>query len=152
MDEPRVTEPAQPTTVAAQNRIIVRGAFDAWRAGRAPITDLFAPQMTWRIEGRSIASGDYADRQAFIDEVLAPFGARFAEGEPFRPQEIHGVHADGDAVIVHWQGHGVANDGEPYDNAYVWLMRLSHGLVVDGVAFFDSIAFDELWRRVQPGH
>jgi hypothetical protein len=26
----------------------------------------------------------YADKQQFIDEVLAPFGARFAEGEAFR--------------------------------------------------------------------
>lgn len=150
MDEPRDAQPAPATTVAAQNRIIVRGAFDAWQAGRAPITDLFAPQMTWRIEGRSMAAKDYADRQAFIDEVLAPFAARFAGGEPFRPHTIHGVYADGDTVIVHWVGHGVAGDGEPYDNAYLWLMRLRDGLVVDGVAFFDSIAFDELWTRVRP--
>ena len=138
------------TSVEAENRVLLRDAFGAWQAGSAHITAIFAPEMTWRIEGRSVSSKDYGSRQAFIDEVLTPFGARFVDGEPFRPVTIHGVYADGDMVIVHWDGHGVANDGEPYDNAYVWLMRLRDGQVVDGVAFFDSIAFDELWNRVRP--
>jgi hypothetical protein len=32
--------------------------------------------------------------QTLIAEVLAPFGARFAEGEPFRPVRIRCVLAD----------------------------------------------------------
>ena len=32
---------------------------------------------------------------------------------------------------------------------YAWIMTLRDGLVVDGTAYFDSIAFDELWRRLQ---
>ena len=51
------------------NRDIVRHAFEAWRQGTAPITDVFAPQMVWRIEGHSVASREYGDRQAFVDEV-----------------------------------------------------------------------------------
>jgi hypothetical protein len=38
-------------------------------------------------------------------------GARFAEGERFRPVRIQALCADGDTVIVRWDGHGVANDG-----------------------------------------
>src|ERR671924_207952 len=98
-------------------------------------------------EGRSVVAGDDANRQEFIDRVLAPFGARFAEGERFRPVRIHALCADGDTVIARWDGHGVANDGIPYDNSYAWFMTLRDGLVVDGTAYFDSIAFDELWRR-----
>ena len=30
--------------------------------------------MVWRIEGRSLVSREFGDRQQFIDEVLAPFG------------------------------------------------------------------------------
>lgn len=129
------------------NRKTIRRAFVAWRDEGAPVTDVFAPEMTWRIEGRSVVAGDYANRQEFIDRVLAPFGARFAEGERFRPVRIHALCADGDTVIVRWDGHGVANDGIPYDNSYAWFMTLRDGLVVDGTAYFDSIAFDELWRR-----
>jgi ketosteroid isomerase-like protein len=132
------------------NRRAARAAFEAWQAGTAPITDFFAPDMTWRIEGHSVASGNYGDRQAFIDEVLAPFGARFASGEPFRPTNIRGVFADGDTTIVLWDGRGVTNDGQPYTNSYAWFMKLRDGLVVDGTAFYDSISFNELWTRVQP--
>jgi uncharacterized protein len=82
--------------------------------------------------------------------VLAPVGARFPADAPFRPARIRQVLADGDTVVVLWDGHGVANDGVPYDNSYVWIMRLRDGLVVDGTAFYDSIAFDELWTRVAP--
>jgi len=45
----------------------------------------------------------------------------------------------------------VANDGLTYTNSYAWIPRLSNGLVVDGTAFFDGSALDDLWRRVQPG-
>ena len=132
------------------NRDIVRHAFEAWRQGTAPITDVFAPQMVWRIEGHSVASREYGDRQAFVDEVLAPFGARFAAGEAFRPSVVRSVHAAGDTVIVVWDGRGVANDGKVYENSYAWIMRLADGQVVDGTAFYDSISFNDLWARVRP--
>ena len=132
------------------NREIIREAFEAWRQGTGPITDVFAPGMVWRIEGHSAAAREYRGTQQFVDEVLAPFGARFAGGEPFRPVTIRGVYADGDTVVVIWDGRGIANDGRPYENSYAWIMKLDNGKVVDGTAFFDSISFNDLWSRVQP--
>jgi ketosteroid isomerase-like protein len=132
------------------NREIVGDAFRAWRDGTGAIADVFAPDMVWRIEGRSLVAKEYGDKQQFIDEVLAPFAARFPEAEPFRPVAIRSIHADGDTVIVRWDGRGVATDGLPYENSYAWFMTLRGGKVVDGTAFFDSIAFDELWTRVAP--
>ena len=141
-----MTEIAETET----NREAIQGAFAAWAERAAPITDVFAPDMTWRVEGNSEAAGDYRDRQDFIDRVLAPFGARFSRSdEPFRPVNVRGIYADGDAVIVLWDGRGVANDGQAYENSYAWFMRMRDGLVVDGTAFFDSIHFDDLWTRVK---
>lgn len=128
----------------------MRNAFEAWQAGTSPITEVFANDMVWRIEGHSLASRQYAGKQEFIDEVLAPFGARFAEGEAFRPVNIRSVLADGDTVVVVWDGHGVANDGEAYENTYAWIMRMRDGEVVDGTAFYDSLSFNDLWTRVTP--
>jgi uncharacterized protein len=135
---------------AEGNRRAIHAAFEAWQAGTRPITDVFAPEMVWRIEGHSAASKQYENRQQFIDEVLAPFGARFASGKPFRPIRIRSVHADGDTVIVVWDGRGVANDGAIYENSYAWVMRMEKGKVIDGTAFYDSISFNDLWSRVQP--
>jgi len=132
------------------NRLIIRDAFDSWHDGTAPITDVFAPDMVWRIEGHSFASKEYGDTEQFVDEVLAPFGARFSAGERFRPVAVRGIYADADTVIVLWDGRGVANDGQPYRNSYAWFMRMRDGQVVDGTAFYDSISFNELWTRVPP--
>jgi uncharacterized protein len=137
-------------TPTETNREIIRQAFEAWRRETGPITDVFAPGMVWRIEGHSAAAREYRGTQQFVDEVLAPFGARFAGGEPFRPVTIRGVYADGDTVVVIWDGRGIANDGQPYQNSYAWIMTLDNGKVVDGTAFFDSISFNDLWARVPP--
>lgn len=32
------------------------------------------------------------------------------------------VRADGATVIVLWDGRGTANDGQPYENSYAWLI------------------------------
>jgi ketosteroid isomerase-like protein len=138
------------STPTDANRETVHRAFTAWQDGTAPITDLFAAEMVWRIEGHSVASREYADRQAFIHEVLDPFGARFTDGERFRPTAIRSIIADDDTVVVVWDGHGVANDGRPYGNTYAWIMRLADGRVVDGTAFYDSISFNDLWTRITP--
>jgi ketosteroid isomerase-like protein len=142
------TDPSSDVTEA--NRTVVTRAFEAWAAGTAPITDLLAADLVWRIEGHSVASREYGSKQAFVDEVLAPFGARFAAGERFRPVRVRAVLADDDAVVVLWDGEGVANDGQPYRNTYAWFLNLRDGLVVDGTAFYDSISFNDLWARVTP--
>jgi uncharacterized protein len=138
-------------TSAAQtetNRAIITRVFDAWSRGVHP-DDLFAPGLTWRIPGHSAASGHYGSKQEFIDKMLSPFGARFSAAGPFRPV-IRGIHADGDTVVVVFDGHGIATDGQPYENSYVWIMQLADGQVTDGAAYFDSISFNDLWARVQP--
>ena len=53
-------------------------------------------------------------------------------------------------MIVVWDGRGVANDGQPYQNGYAWIMRLEDGAVVDGTAFYDSISCNDPGRRHAP--
>jgi uncharacterized protein len=131
------------------DRETIHRTFEAWRARTAAITDVVAPELVWRIEGHSPASGEYAGKQQFVDQVLRRFGARFAaSGDPFRPIAIRSIHADGDTVIVLWDGRGTANDGQPYENSYAWFLKMCDGKVIDGTAFYDSISFDDLWDRV----
>ena len=132
------------------NREIVADAFEAWSRGKGYVASIFADDMTWEIVGRSQASGTYGSAQQFSDEVLHPFGARFRPDTPFRPVNIRGIYADGDAVIVMWEGEGTTTAGTTYRNTYAWFMTFRDGKVIDGTAFFDSIAFNELWDRVSP--
>jgi hypothetical protein len=68
-----------------------------------------------------------------VSESTSP--ARFAAGQAFRPSRIRSIHADADTVIVIWDGRGIANDGQTYENSYAWIMRLAGEQVVDGTAF-----------------
>ena len=130
------------------NRTIVTNAFRGWMDGTTYITDVLADNISWEIVGNSLASKIYTNKQQFIDEVLHPFGARFRVA--FRPTVIRGIYEDGDTVVVLWDGEGTALDGTPYKNTYAWFMTMREGLAVSAVAFFDSIAFNDLWSRVQP--
>ncbi|QAY72050.1 nuclear transport factor 2 family protein [Agromyces protaetiae] len=138
-----------PNDVGA-NRALVEAAFARWMDGTAYISSLFAPEMTWEIVGRSAASKKYPDAASFIGQVLEPFGRRFPHDTPFRPVRIRSILADGDTVAVVWDGHGTSVAGTVYENTYAWFLTIADGRIVDGVAFYDSIAFDELWNGVDP--
>ncbi|MGX7678762.1 nuclear transport factor 2 family protein [Jatrophihabitans sp. DSM 45814] len=128
---------------------IVRKAFDDWTDGTAYVSSIFAPDMTWEIVGHSDASGRYATAQEFQEKVLIPFGQRFKPDQPFRPVTIRGFFVDADSVIVIWDGEGTTVADTTYRNTYAWIMTLRDGQVVDGIAFYDSISFNELWK-IQP--
>src|SRR5690242_15414015 len=89
-----------------RNRAAITAAFEAWRHDGTPVTDSFAPEMTWRIEGHSAASRAHANKREFIDEVLAPFGGRFSTSDACRTVSIRRVYAGGATVIVLWDGCG----------------------------------------------
>src|SRR5580693_9039206 len=130
----------------SSNREIVTDAFRSWANGTGYVASIFADDMTWEITGRSAASRKYANTQQFLDECLHPFGARFSSSDPFRPVNIRAIYDDEDngTVIVLWDGQGTTTAGTTYRNTYAWFLTLRGGKIIDGTAFYDSIAFNEL--------
>jgi ketosteroid isomerase-like protein len=135
------------TSGEEENKALVQRAFDAWATGTGSPYDLLAEDATWTIAGNSAASRTYSSREAFIGEVIRPFVARMSVG--LKPV-IREIYADGGTVIVHFDAAGTAKDGKPYANTYAWFLDLSDGKIVKATAFYDSIAFNDLWARVQP--
>jgi ketosteroid isomerase-like protein len=133
--------------IEAHNKAIVQASFDAWKAGTGSPFDLLADDATWTIVGNSVVSKTYPSRAAFMSEVIGPFNARMSVG--LKPT-IRNIYADGDAVIIFFDGAGTAKDGRPYANTYAWFFELRDGRVVKASAFFDSVEFNDFWRRVQP--
>ena len=86
-------------------------------------------------------------RDEFLDTVIKPFNARLTK--PLI-STIRSLHSDGDTVIALFDGEATALDGMPSRNTYAWFMEMRDGKIVKATAFFDSIAFDEFWKRVQP--
>ena len=141
---------ASGATAAEQerNRTLVSQGFDAWAAGTGSPYDLLADDASWTIAGNSLASKTYPSKEAFIAEVIKPFNARMRER--LMPTVRH-LYVDGDTVIAFFDAKGVATDGVAYANTYAWFLRMRGDRIVEAHAFFDSIAFDALWRRVTPG-
>ena len=79
--------------------------------------------------------------------MIRPFNARMSQG--LKPT-IRNLYAEGDTVIIFFDASGVARDGQPYANTYAWFWEMRDGRVVKAHAFFDSIAFNDFWQRVQP--
>lgn len=138
---------AQGADEAERNRALVTKGMQAWADGTGSPYDLLADDARWTITGNSLAAKTYPTKEAFMSEVIRPFNARMRER---LIPTVHRYYAEGDSVVIHFDAAGVARDGEPYRNTYAWILRLEDGRIVEAHAWFDSIAFDELWTRVTP--
>jgi ketosteroid isomerase-like protein len=134
-------------TEAAKNKALVQASFDRWQAKTGSPFELLDPGANWTIVGSSPLSKTYANRQAFLEEVIQPFNARMAT--PLVPT-VRGIYADGDMVITLFDAAATAKDGQPYHNTYTWYFRMNDSKVVSATAFFDTREFDEFWNRVSP--
>lgn len=135
------------TDTEARNLALVSSAFEAWRDGRGSPFELLDVAASWTIVGRSDVSKTYLTRESFLREVIDPFNARM--GQPLTPS-VPRLYADGNTIISRFEAEGVALDGEAYANTYAWFMEMRDDKIVRAYAFFDSVAFNDLWRRVVP--
>ncbi len=132
----------------ARNKQAIQAGFDAWRDGTGGnVFDLLAPDATWTIVGNSPVSRTFTSKQEFLDIVITPFNARLSSR---LVPTVRGIYADGDMVIVLWDGEGIARDGKPYTNTYTWYMQMRAGQVVNVIAFFDTVEFNDFWARIDP--
>jgi len=139
---------AQATQMIEQrNKATVQQSFDQWRNGTGSAFDLLAPDVTWTITGTGATAGTYRSRQALLDQVVSPTSARLST--PIVPT-VRGIWADGDMVIVLWDGEATARDGRSYRNTYTWYFRMKDDQVIEAIAFLDMSKFTELWTRVSP--
>ena len=133
--------------VEEKNRRAVQTAFDGWRRASGSIFDLLASDVKWTIVGRSVVSGTYQNRRDFLDQVVVPFNSRLSM--PLVPT-VRNIYADGDTVVVLWDGAAMAKDGRSYENTYSFFLKMRDGKIVSATAMYDPIAFDDLWKRVRP--
>lgn len=134
--------------ITTRNKQVVTEAFERWAAGGTTFfTDLLAPEVVWTVEGSGPNAGTHRGRDALMDRAVRPLAARLSE--PIKPVSTR-IWADGDHVIVNWDGVARARDGLAYTNRYVWIMRMQDGKAIEVNAFLDLARFDDVLRRVSP--
>src|ERR1700754_2347778 len=110
-----------------QNKAIIEQAFQEWATGKGNVFDLLDDHVEWTITGTCAISKVYTSSKQFIDEAIIPLNKRFKV--KIAPK-IRNIYADGNTVIVIWDGKAMATDGLPYNNTYSWYMTMKDGRIV----------------------
>lgn len=132
---------ASDATESDRNAALVAQAFEDWKNGRGNLFDLLADDAEWTVAGNSPVSGIYLNRQTFLDDAVRPIIARLAT--PITPEVQH-IIAQGEHVVVTWNGTATAVDGSPYTNQYAWHLQMEEGRITRVVAFLDTWALQQL--------
>ena len=129
---------------AAENKKLIQDAFDAWAAGDgAAFFNILAEDVQWTVIGSGPVSRAYTSRQAFLDGAAKPLNAKLAG--PIQPTVVN-IIAEGDNVVLQWEGTATAKSGKPYNNSYCWVMRVADGKVREGTAYIDTALVADLWQ------
>lgn len=129
------------------NREIVRQAFDAWARGGTQFFDVLAPDVVWTIAGSGAYAGTYRGKANFLSKAAHPLSIRLSK--PIVPT-VRGIFADGEQVIILWEGRATTRDNRPYRNTYAWFFKMRDGKAIEVTAFLDLPAYEEAIRRVKP--
>jgi len=88
---------------------LVAAAFEGWAKGDGDFFSILADDVSWTITGSSPVAGTYTSRRDFIERAIQPIGARLSQ--PIRPT-VDRIITEGNTVVVLWDGHAVAKDGQ----------------------------------------
>ncbi|MBM0104861.1 nuclear transport factor 2 family protein [Steroidobacter sp. S1-65] len=128
---------------------VLRMAFDDWAAGgNSFFNNVLRDDTVWTIEGSGRYAKTYSSREAFLAEAVAPFAKRLKQ--PMRPT-VRQILSGGNHVAVVWDGSGVAIDGQPYANSYVWLFEMDGDKASRVTAFLDLQAYEAVLQRIKLG-
>lgn len=132
--------------ITERNRQFIAQAFQHWAEGGGTFfQDVLSPDVVWTIKGTGPAAGTYHGRDVFIEQAVAPFAARLSS---FVKPTVNNIWADGNDVVVYWDGTGVAKDGKPYNNSFVWIFRMQELRATEVIAFLDLTQYDDVINRI----
>jgi len=133
--------------ISERNRHFIAQAFQHWAEGGGTFfQDVLSTDVIWTIKGTGPAAGIYRGRDAFIKQAVAPFAARLST---FVKPTVNNIWADGNDVVVYWDGAGVAKDGKPYNNSFVWIFKMENLRATEVIAFLDLSQYEDVINRIQ---
>lgn len=128
-------------SLEATNTALVQQAFENWQQGTGSVFDLLTDDAVWTVAGVSPVSATYGSKQALVEGAVNPIHARLQTS--IAPTVKHLI-AQGESVVVLWDGTATAVDGSRYDNSYAWHLVMRDGRITQVTAFLDTWALVEL--------
>lgn len=139
-----VATASTPTTQEASNASLIADSFDKWVKGEGSMFDLLSDDAKWTVAGVSPVSNVYESKQSLVEQAVQPIHAQLSGS--ITPKVRH-IVAQGDQVVVIWDGVATAKDGTPYENTYAWYLTMANGQVTEVLAFLDTWNLDRLMRK-----
>jgi ketosteroid isomerase-like protein len=128
----------------AENKKLIQDAFAGWARGDSnAFFNLLAEDVRWTVIGNTPVSRTYTSRAEFVDGAAKPLTAKLAG--PIVPT-ARDVIAEGDKVVLQWEGRSSGKNGTIYHQTYCWVMRLADGKVREGTAYLDTELISQIWK------
>jgi ketosteroid isomerase-like protein len=128
-----------------ENKALVQKIMKARSEGDpAPFIAAMADDFVWRIVGSTAWSGEYSGKADVRERLLKPLYAQFVAPSRITPTRFL---ADGDYVVVECRGEATTLSGEPYANAYCFVIRVEAGLLREMTEYMDTALVE---RVLQP--
>jgi ketosteroid isomerase-like protein len=100
-----------------------------------PFVDAMADDFSWTIPGDTPWSRTYSGKQVVLGELLRPLYAQFAT--PY-VSTTRRVMADGDRVIIEFDGRVRTKAGKAYNNRYCYVCRMEGGQMKELMEYLDT--------------
>jgi uncharacterized protein len=100
-----------------------------------PFVEAMADDFSWTIPGDTPWSRTYSGKQVVLNELLRPLYAQFAT--PYI-SITRRVMADGDRVIIEFDGRVTTKAGKAYNNRYCYVCRMEGGKMKDLMEYLDT--------------
>jgi ketosteroid isomerase-like protein len=121
--------------MASENRDLLEGVFEEMARGNTrALGDALADDCRWVFPGAWSWSGTWEPKKAVLDQLLRPLMAQF---ESYRCEATL-IVADGDRVVVQARGHASTRRGDPYEQTYCWIFRVTDGRIREVVEHCDT--------------
>lgn len=134
---------------ASANKQTVQAVFDQLATGDGqPFMDLLADDVRWTAIGTSPWSRTYEGKQVVVDELMRPLFRKFADQYSARATRII---AEDDIVVVEALGQVTTKSGQPYNQTYCYVMRLSDGKVRELTEYNDTDLVNRVLGSPAPG-
>ncbi len=127
-----------------QARETVLQLFQKWEAGdSSAFFNALADNIQWTAIGTTTISGVLHSKAEYLAHTYQPLQKVF--GGP-TSCKVKRVIADGDLVVVEWQGDTPLLKGGSYVNDYCWIIRVEDGKLAEVTGYFDTAAVDKLFE------
>ena len=127
-----------------ENRKLVEDAFAKWSRGDGgAFFSLLADDVRWTVIGSTPVSRTYTSKPAFQEGAVQPLGTKLTGA--IQPT-VRNIIAEGDKVVLQWEGRATGKNGTIYHQTYCWVMRVENGKVLEGTAYLDTELISHLWK------